>query len=294
MLALVGLSAILYPGTAGWWSQFEQSQVIRGLSEVSADQPARTLERELERARAYNAQLTGGARIDAAARKPSAAAGASGPDGRYEELLHGDAAGAMGRLRIPVIGVDLPIYHGTDDETLLRGVGHLQGTSLPVGGPSQHSVLTAHRGLSSATLFTDLDRVRRGDQFTLEVFGEVLAYRVIETKVVNPEDTDALFPRQGEDLVTLVTCTPLGINTQRILVTGQRLLPTPQVDIERAGSLPDVPGFPWWAVGLVGGIASIAGYLAWAGFPQRAKRGGDPGSHAGSVQPDLGASTVER
>ena len=268
-IALVGLLVLLYPGTAAWWAQAEQSKVIRNVAETVGDEPGRELEAELARARAYNDALAGGALLQAGANLPSAAdaadaAGAAGSEDEYEGLLVGDAEGAMGRLRIPSIGVDLPILHGTSDAVLLRGVGHLQGTSLPVGGDSQHSVLTAHRGLASAELFSDLDRVKVGDTFMIEVFGEVLSYRVFDTRVVDPKDTESLFPRKGEDLVTLVTCTPLGINSHRILVTGERITPTPAADLQAAGAAPNVPGFPWWAVGLGAGVLLIVAYLVWA------------------------------
>ncbi|WP_459583204.1 class C sortase, partial [Aerococcus mictus] len=111
------------------------------------------------------------------------------------------------------IDVDLPVYHGTSDEVLNRAAGHLEGTSLPVGGPSTRAVITAHRGLANARMFTDLNKVNVGDTFTIEVFGDVLTYRVRDTKVVAPEDTDTLRVEEGKDLVTLVTCTPLGINS---------------------------------------------------------------------------------
>jgi len=168
--------------------------------------------------------------------------------------------------------IDLPIYHGTDDETLLRGLGHLEGTSLPVGGQGQRTVVTGHRGLAEARMFTDLDKVQVGDTFTFEVFGEVLTYRVFDKKVVNPEETEALRSEPGRDLATLVTCTPLGINTHRILVTGERVYPTPQRDIDAAGAAPDIPGFPWWALGLLGGVSLIGLYIWRSGYPPRPKR----------------------
>lgn len=263
-LALLGLAVMLYPGTASWWSQFEQSRVIRQLGETVADEPGSELRHELQRARAYNESLTSGAKVAAGSNAPLPAGDPGTPDDGYDSLLRGDAAGAIGRLRIPGIELDLPIYHGTSDGILQKGIGHLRGTSLPVGGASQHAVLTAHRGLSSATLFTELDRVTRGDSFTLEVFGEVLSYQVVETKVVAPQDTESLFPKQGKDLVTLVTCTPLGINSQRILVTGQRIEPTPAADLAAANQDPEIPGFPWWAAGFGVGGSLIGGYLAWS------------------------------
>lgn len=275
LLAFAGLLVVLYPSAAYWYSQFQQSMLIEQVDGVVAEGPADALAQEIDRARAYNETLVGGATVSSASRLPQADAQASGAFD-YRSLLLATESGVMGRLKIPSISVELPIYHGTDDETLTRGVGHLEGTALPVGGPSTHSVLTAHRGLPSAELFNNLDRVRVGDTFTIEVFGEVLSYRVIDTRVVEPDQTESLFPQVGRDLVTLVTCTPLGINTHRILVTGERITPTPIADIENAGRSPEIPGFPWWAVGLAAGIAAIATYLWWAGRPTTAP--GEPGT----------------
>ncbi len=262
-LALAGAIVFFYPATAAWLSQYDQSKVVVGLQASSVSSGQVELDEALAAAHAYNEQLVSGAMLAAGARKP--VSGGGGADPEYEALLRGDAAGAMGRLRIPAIDVDLPIYHGTSDETLAQGVGHLQGTSLPVGGASQHSVLTAHRGLAEATLFDRLDELSLGDAFQIEVFGQVLSYRVIETKVIEPENTESLYPRYGEDLVTLVTCTPLGINSHRILVTGERVLPTPVRDVQRAGATPDIPGVPWWALGLLGTTTVLSLYIWGSG-----------------------------
>ncbi len=260
LLALAGLLMFLYPSTAAWFSQYAQSQIIRTVGSAVDGEPRSTLEKELERARDYNDALVGGATVGANSNVPTSDGG--GDDAEYEGLLRADDAGAMARLRVPAIDADLPIYHGTSDATLAKGVGHLQGTSLPVGGDSQHSVLTAHRGLATSELFTRLDQVEKGDTFTVEVFGTVLSYRVTETRVVRPEDTESLYPQYGRDLVTLVTCTPLGINSHRILVTGERLDPTPPADVADAGTDPEVPGFPWWAVGL-GSATLLLGLYVW-------------------------------
>jgi sortase A len=266
-VAFAGLLLLMYPTVASWWSQYNQSQLIVKVDSEVGGSAAGTREKALEEARAYNKALVGGALVAAGSRIPTSSAGAPGFD--YPSLLRADADGVMARLRIPSIGVDLPIYHGTSDATLTKGVGHLEGTSLPIGGADQHSVLTAHRGLAGATLFDNLDQVKIGDTFTVEVFGQVLTYRVRDTQVVLPEQTQTLSPQAGEDLVTLVTCTPLGINSHRILVTGERVTPTPQKDIDAAGATPDIPGFPWWAPIIGSSLILLVG-LVWAtGRPRR-------------------------
>ena len=134
-----------------------------------------------------------------------------------------NGAGIMGYIDIDAIGVELPVYHGTDPSVLNIAVGHLQGSSLPVGGESTHCVLSAHRGLPSARLFTDLDRLKEGDTFTLSVLNRLLTYEIDQILIVKPEEVDALAIEPGQDLCTLVTCTPYGINTHRLLVRGHRV-----------------------------------------------------------------------
>ncbi|WP_349426426.1 class C sortase [Microbacterium sp. LWS13-1.2] len=253
---LLGIAVLLYPSTAAWFTQYQQSQRIDAYSETVRDLTVESRHAAIQDAVAYNDALVDGTSVVAAGEnKPLAAAGA---ESGYDQLLHADDTGLMARIKIPSIDVDLPIYHGTSDETLAKGIGHLEGTALPIGGASTHSVLTGHRGLADAELFTNLDKVAVGDTFTIEVFGEVLTYQVTDTKVVEPEQTETLYAQRGADLVTLVTCTPLGINTHRILVTGERILPTPVRDMDAAGQRPDIPGFPYWALGL-GGAALVAG-----------------------------------
>lgn len=140
----------------------------------------------------------------------------------YQSLLNINEEGVMGLVKIPAIDVSLPIYHGTSNKILEKGVGHLEGTSLPIGGPSTHTVLTGHCGLSNAKLFTDLDNLQVGDYFFLETWGETLSYRVESKKVVLPSELDDLQVVQGEDLCTLLTCTPYGVNSHRLLVRGVR------------------------------------------------------------------------
>ncbi len=140
----------------------------------------------------------------------------------YETLLDTDGSGVMGYLEIPKISVSLPIYHGTSDEVLAKGVGHMEGSSLPIGGENTHGILSGHRGLPSAKLFTDLDQLEVGDFFTIHVLNQTLEYQIAEIRTVLPEEAELLQIRQGLDLMTLVTCTPYGVNTHRLLVTGKR------------------------------------------------------------------------
>lgn len=253
---LSGLSLISYPPIAAWVSQYNQSNLVfdqaRANSERAADELAAMLAEAIE----YNRALESGALLEGGQRVAEGTGRGSGAFD-YWKLLTASPTGTMARLRVPSIDLDLPVYHGTSDEVLLKGVGHLQGTSLPVGGAGTRSVLTGHRGLASAEMFTRLDQVKKGDVFSVEVLGEVFSYRVDQIDVVEPQATEEIRPVPGKDLMTLVTCTPLGINSHRILVTGSRVLPTPAAELERVGARPDVPGFPWWMLFYGLGVAGI-------------------------------------
>ncbi|SDN40470.1 sortase A [Actinomyces ruminicola] len=268
LLAIAGMLLFAYPTVAAWVTQYNQSKIITSY-DVAVDTADPAAAVQLSQAHAYNDALSSGAVLEANANIPTGA-GSGGDDALdYDSILDANGAGLMARLRIPAINLDLPVYHGTSDETLLTGLGHLEGTSLPVGGAGTRSVITGHRGLADARMFTDLNRVGVGDKFVIEVFGEVLTYQVIDTKVVEPDETEALRAEEGRDLVTLVTCTPLGINTHRILVTGERIYPTPQEDLDAAGQPPTVPAFPWWAVGLAAGFILVGLYVWRSGYPPR-------------------------
>lgn len=248
LMILAGSVVLLYPSAASWVSQYNQSSIVaHGIPDTRQSDAARNA-KELALARQYNNELTSDALYKANTNTPSSEQG-KGLHDLYEQALDA-GSGLMARIQVPSINLDLPIYHGTDDDTLLKGIGHLEGTSLPVGGKGTHAVLTGHRGLAQAAMFTDLDRVKQGDLFTVSSFGQVLSYRVIRIQVVDPDQTRSLQAVEGEDLVTLVTCTPLGINTQRIFVTGERVTPTPQSAIAAASGTPDVPGAPWWLFAL--------------------------------------------
>lgn len=278
LVALIGVGILSYPATASWFSQYNQSKLVGDYGHQVKNGTDPTAAQELTLAHAYNDALDSGAQVEANQRIPSGSGTSSNSRLDYWKMLAAVPTGVMARLRIPSIHADLPIYHGTSDDTLQHGVGHLEGTSLPVGGVGTHAVLTGHRGLASATLFTNLDQVSAGDTFTIEVFGEVLAYRVVTTQVVDPDQTESLRPQAGRDLVTLVTCTPLGINSQRILVTGERLLPTPRSAIRQTVS---GVGFPWWIVWLSAAVA-VAGIYVWrAGYRPAARRAARVGQTSG-------------
>lgn len=293
-VCLVGTGLLLYPSTAAWWAQYNQTRAIVNLTKTVDGIGPEARNETIEEAVAYNEVLATGATVIGANQRIPTSDGAGDAQFDYDALLAADPFGLMARIKIPVIDVDLPIYHGTSDETLLEGVGHLEGTALPVGGESTHSVLTAHRGLASATLFSDLDRVGVGDRFVIEVFGEVLTYEVMETQIVEPEDTQTLMPQAGRDLITLVTCTPVGINSHRILVTGERVFPTPLTDIAAAGRVPEVPRFPWWAV-IAGSTILLLAVYVWrtgrvrpAGAGKRRRDDEDP---AAPIEPSAAFGT---
>ena len=265
IMAVVGMGLLTYPTAASWVAQYNQSKVTADYSaQVDGARPdAKT---QIAQAHAYNEALSAGAVLEANNHVPTGAGSSSDNSLSYASILKANDEGLMARLKIPSISLDLPVYHGTADDTLLKGLGHLEGTSLPVGGEGTRSVITGHRGLAEATMFTHLDKVKDGDSLIIEVFGEVLTYRVTSTKVVEPEETEALRTEAGKDLLTLVTCTPLGINTHRILLTGERIYPTPAKDVAAAGKRPEVPAFPWWAVALVAGLVVVGLYLWRSGY----------------------------
>jgi sortase A len=263
LLVLLGLLLILYPTAASWISQYNQSEIVNRYPQAveTAEPSAAT---QLQRARAYNRKLISSASLASDATVPQSDSASDSTD--YDSQLRIDDSGLMGRLKISSIDVDVPIYHGTAEETLRRGIGHLEGTSLPVGGVGTRSVLTGHRGLSSSTLFTHLDKVAEGDLVTLEILDEVLTYEVTQIQVVEPDETQALRPLENKDLLTLVTCTPLGINSQRILVTGERISPTPRSEIEAAGAPSTIPGFAWWALAAGLGLVAAAVVIWRSGY----------------------------
>ena len=211
---LIGLCLLLYPSVSDYWNSFHQTKAIAAYSEAVADLGEAKREKLWADAQAYNVQL---------AKEPAHFELSEGERSEYESLLDVDGSGIIGYIEIPSIRCFLPIYHGTDEGVLQVAVGHIEGTSLPVGGESTHCVLSGHRGLPSAKLFTNLDQLQEGDVFMLNVLDETPTYEVDQILIVEPEDVSPLRIEEGKDYCTLVTCTPYGINTHRLLVRGHRI-----------------------------------------------------------------------
>lgn len=230
LIFLAGLGIMLYPIISNAYIEYKQKNIINEYNEVVENIDDNTKEEELEHARDYNKLLIGNAIVtdpfDPEAQKRLE------KSSDYFNILNLDERGLMGYIVIPKISVKLPIYHGTSEDILQKGVGHLQNTSFPVGGESTHAVLSGHTGLSSAKLFTDLDKLEEGELFFIEVLGEKLAYKIDQIKIVEPSETSDLVIKSGEDYVTLVTCTPYGINSHRLLVRGTRIPYTEDVEKE--------------------------------------------------------------
>jgi sortase A len=214
LIFLTGLCLLLYPTFSNWWNSFHQSRAIAAYVEAVEDMSLAQRETMLAQAQEYNEGIASRGNAFVLTEEQEAA---------YRDILDVSGTGIMGYIHIPKIGVSLPIYHGTDETVLQVAVGHLSGTSLPVGGESTHTVLSGHRGLPSAKLFTDLDELTVGDTFTLTVLGQTLTYQVDQIRTVEPDDTSELNIESGKDYCTLVTCTPYGVNSHRLLVRGVRV-----------------------------------------------------------------------
>jgi sortase A len=213
VVLLIGLSLLLYPSVSNYWNSFHQSKAISDYVEKVAEMSNEEYDRVLSEAKAYNEKIANTGSMFKLTEEE---------EREYESMLNISTDGTMAYIEIPSINCTLPIYHGTDDGALDVGVGHIPGSSLPVGGKSTHCVLSSHRGLPSARLFTDLDKLVEGDYFMLRTLDETLTYEVDQILIVTPDDTSALRIEEGKDYCTLVTCTPYGINTHRLLVRGHR------------------------------------------------------------------------
>lgn len=277
IIFLAGLSLLLYPFVANQWNNYRQKQLISGYEQaVSEKEAAEGIDYDAERKKAedYNEAL-----LPCVLPDSFALAESSGVDPVYMNTLNIAGDEMMGSVEIPKINIKIPIYHTTEEEVLNKGAGHLEGSSLPVGGANTHAVISAHRGLPSASLFTDLDQLKVGDHFLLHVLDETLCYEVDKISVVKPEDTTALAVEDGQDLVTLLTCTPYGVNTERLLVRGHRV-PYVEEEVKEektvlSGSSLHTNYLLWVFVGLsVTALFIFVLYLKEIKLKRRANKGG--------------------
>ena len=242
LVILAGLLVLLYPTISNFLIEQNASRAVASYDAATVDLGQEERERLLAEARAYNEALAASSGVGT----PASEGGEPAQVGEvlsYEDLLDLNGDGMMGYIIIPKMNVELPIYHTVEEKVLQVGVGHLENTSLPVGGPSTHASLSGHRGLPSAKLFTDLDQMEEGDQFFIKVLGETLAYEVHSVETVLPHETESLAIQEGEDLVTLITCTPYAINSHRLLVHAHRIPYVPEMDevIEQVGGFINIP-----------------------------------------------------
>ena len=259
--SVVALGLLLYPLSGELMSEKYHSDVETIYTAAIEDTDDAELTAQREAAEQYNAML---------ANATISEGGASAPPLAYADQL--TVGGAMAYVDIPKIGVYLPVQHGTGADTLEKSVGHVVGTSLPVGGGSTHAVLSAHSGMASSKLFSDIDRLEKGDVFYVHVLGEVLAYEVDAINTVLPTDTSLLQIEEGKDLVTLVTCTPFGVNTHRLLVRGHRVPYTPEQEATAAAKKPAASS---WTQHYLTGLGIGLGVVAVVGggyFLVRRKR----------------------
>lgn len=214
MIFLVGLSLLLYPSVSEFWNSKHQSRAIAGYTEKVLEIDDNRYELMLQEANEYNKKLENGLSRWIPSEEEVE---------EYNGLLNIGGTGIMGYVEIPDLGISLPIYHGVDEAVLQIAIGHLQGSSLPVGGAGTHCAISGHRGLPSAKLFTNIDELKEGDVFLLCVLDEVLTYEVDQIRIVEPKDLSALEIEENKDLCTLITCTPYGVNSHRLLVRGHRI-----------------------------------------------------------------------
>lgn len=262
-----GLAISLYPLVSNMLARNNQVNVISDYQSEIDDSNEKKIIQEKDLAKTYNRKLNQTIILS----DPFDPNAISMADEQYYEILNFTDDGVMGHIKIPRINVDLPIYHGTDSEHMLKGVGHLVGTSFPVGGVDSHSVLSAHSGLSSADLFTNLVDLKDGDLFYIYVLDEILAYEVDNIKVVEPTETDDLRIVKGEDYVTLVTCTPFGINSHRLLVRGHRVEYNADIEKKEAKKANNDVWFEEYIKSIISGVGVIVAILVIAFVVKKVK-----------------------
>ena len=260
VLVLVGVAVLLYPVMATQHNNDEQQRLAKMYTATVNSAGPDTVAKERASAETYNNNLESAPILDPwlESQRPDTP--------QYQAYLHEmDIDPVMARIVIPSIHVSLPIYHGTDSRTLTEGVGHLFGTSLPIGGPSTHSVLTGHTGLSTATMFDNLNQLKKGDVFYVSSLGQTLKYEVNDITVVKPEETDSLRKVPGRDLVTLITCTPYGVNTHRLLVTGERVPMDEETVAAESAQVKGTVLRPWMIAILIAvAIILLVSAIVWA------------------------------
>lgn len=211
---IIGISLLLYPSVANYWNTYHQAKTIMDYSETVANMDKEDYKKILKNAREYNVRLAEtGIKWNMTDAERA----------EYNKELSIDETGIMGFVSIPKFHIRCPIFHGTEEETLQTAIGHIEGSSLPVGGESTHTLISGHRGLPSARLFTDLDKVKEGDTWTLTILNETITYECDQIRIVLPDDLSDLRIEEGKDYCTLITCTPYGVNTHRLLVRGHRV-----------------------------------------------------------------------
>ena len=264
----VGLIISLYPLISNIYSRRNQIQVINDYTEDIKEIDTKQIAKELELANAYNRKLNQTIVLT----DPFDPSAIDMADDAYYDILNYTDDGVMAYINIPKIDVNLPIYHGTDSEHMLKGVGHLVGTSFPVGGVDTHAVLSAHSGLSTAELFTNLADLKKGDLFYIHVLDDVLAYEVDKINVVKPDETNDLKIVPGQDYVTLVTCTPYGINSHRLLVRGHRVEYDPDLEKQESKKANNDVWFKEYIKSIVSGIGIIVLIIIFIVVLKRVKR----------------------
>ena len=260
LIFLAGLSLLLYPYVSNEWNTYRQSKLMTTYDEAVASINEETpidYSAEFERATAYNDALVPYILPDSFA----IAAASEEPDEEYMACLNLTGDGMMGYVQIPKIDIKIPIYHTVSTEVLEKAAGHLEGSSLPIGGEDTHTVISAHRGLPSAALFTDLDKLKEGDHFLIGVLDQVLCYEVDQITVVDPTDTEALRVEDGQDLATLLTCTPYGVNSHRLLVRGHRVEYVEEVVMEEEVPLAETSLHTNYLLWVIVGLAITAVFI---------------------------------
>lgn len=263
--AMLGIAVLLYSSAADWFATLGHNAEVSGYVREIEQLPEASRIEALQKAKNYNSDIPPGYLRDPYSNLAMQEDLSSNSDYQlYQGIASIGDSGVMGELSYPEVGISLPIYHGTSEEVLTKGVGHLYGSSLPVGGSSTHSVMTSHSGLVNASLFTKLLDAEVDDTFSVTVLGTQLHYQVIGLDNVLPEETESLRILDGEDRITLITCTPLGVNSHRLLVHAQRMDAPPADTGERIVAGDGMTaGFPWWAAIFLGASAAAA-YLIFA------------------------------